>query len=233
MSDATSPLPEFDRNRLNFEALTPIVDLIYSAVIGYAILLIGEEMKVLFEPGKTLASVAWLKVALVSFVFLFSLSDAVETRMMTHCVPYRGRARFTVDLAIALAFFLAFAGAAKQSSNFLLPFSVIFFLGCAWGWYLHNDCRERFRWSYPKAIVLSHVAAGCIWLAYWWSLRSAGIETLGWPETGKLILYYSLWLFIATLGKELYRVPAIEADLFPTSLIDVAVRKVIGFFREN
>jgi hypothetical protein len=64
-------------------------------------------------------------------------------------------------------------------------------------------------------------------------MRRQGLTVLGWAEVSRLIWYYGLWLGISTAAKELYRVPAVEADLFPTSLIDVGARKIIKFFREG
>jgi hypothetical protein len=202
-------------------------------VIAYPILLFSDLFGPFLDPGAHRDGIEWIKVTLVSFVFLYSLSDAVETRLMTHCFPYKGRGRFTVDIGIAVAFILAFAGAAKASVNFLVPFGVTFVLGAVWGIYLHGDSKKTCSWQYPKAVVLSHFGAATIWLAYWWSMRRQGLTVLGWAEVSRLIWYYGLWLGISTAAKELYRVPAVEADLFPTSLIDVGARKIIKFFREG
>jgi hypothetical protein len=224
--------PDFDYKRLNFAALSPIVDFIYGAVIGYPLLLYGDLLSPFFKTAAS-APVNWVTFTLVSFVFLYSLSDAVETRILTHCFPYTGRSRFSVDLLIALLFFLAFSGASQASPNFLVPFGVIFLMGAVWGVCLHNETKNAFRWRYPKGVILTHVAAGTVWLGYWLSLNNRGVKVLGWPETQRLLMYYVGWLVLTTAGKEFYRVPAVEADLFPTSLIDVAVRKAIKFFREG
>lgn len=225
--------PEFDSKRLDFAALGPIVDLIYGAVIGYPLLLYGELLAPFFSAATPAPAVNWVQVTLVSFVFLYSLSDAVETRIMTACFPYRGRGRFSVDLMIALLFFLAFSGAANGSANFLVPFSAIFFMGAVWGVYLHYDSKNLCKWRYPKGVILTHVSAGTIWFGYWLTLRIDGITVMGWPETSWLLGYYLVWLIVTTAGKEWYKVPAVEADLFPTSLVEIGVRKAIKFFRDD
>src|SRR5207248_3097354 len=167
-------------------------------LIAYAFVLLADILSPAFNNQEQ--KVEWRSLTLVVFVLMYLLSDSVEARLLTERVPYEGRGRFSVDLFISLSFFLAFGAAAHASTNFLIPFACVFFLGAIWAVYLHHDTKtiNGVTWSYPKGVVLSHIAAGVIWLGYWSSLRSRNVLVLGEREILHLLFYYAGWLALTT-----------------------------------
>lgn len=216
---------------VDFSSLLTVVDLLYAAVIGYAFVLLGNLLKPVFKSPPE--SVDWWRLTLIVFLLLYLISDTVEARIITNRFPYKGRRRFSIDLFVTFAFFLSFAGADMASPSFLPAFATVFALGAIWGVCLWMDTRNVIRWYYPQTVALSHVAACILWVAYWLLLREHNVSTLGRTEVLWLIGCYSAWLAFTTILKEIFRVPPFEADMFPTAVIDILVRKAIAFLRER
>jgi uncharacterized membrane protein len=213
---------------VNFSSLVTVVDLLYAAVIGYAFVLLGDLLSPLFQPAPH--QIDWWRLTLILFILLYLISDTVEARIVTNRFPYKGRRRFSIDLFVAFAFFLSLAGAAQGSPSFLPAFSAVFALGAVWGVCLKTDTKDEVEWYYPQTVVLSHVAAAVLWFAYWLVLRQSKVSVIAGREVLWLIFCYIGWLAFTTFLKEFNRVPPFEADMFPTAVIDIAVRKTIRFF---
>ncbi len=228
---AQNPRRAFTPDDVDFSSLIPVVDLLYAAVIGYAFVELGEVLSPVFDSPPR--SVDWWRFTLIVFLMLYLVSDTVEARIITHSFPYQGRRRFSVDLFVTFAFFLSFAGAGKASPSFLPAFAAVFILGALWGVFLRIDTKDIVQWYYPQTVVLSHFAASGLWIAYWLVLRKHNVSIIGRTEVLWLVACYTAWLVFTTILKEIARVPAFEADMFPTAIVDIAVRKTVQFFRER
>src|SRR4051794_35380857 len=95
---------------IDFDVLRTFVDVVYGAILGYMLLNVAEDIQPYFQDFQSHA-VNWRKIWLETFVLNYMIGDFVESRLMTGCFPYRGHARFLIDMAIGFCFLLSFLGA--------------------------------------------------------------------------------------------------------------------------
>lgn len=211
------------REDMDFSKLMPFVDVVYGAVISYGFVEISQQLLPWFKAPAT--PLPGVELGLLFFVLNFLAADFVEARLFNNAFPYIGRGRFTVDLLVALLFFLAFASASASSAVFLAALGLIFILGGLWGHILGRE--GRLALQYPRLIVVSHVGAGMTCVAGYFSLLLSGNTRISGTILLHIVVLYSFWIISVFLLKRNFGIPECEFELFPISAVEFITRKIL------
>jgi len=168
-----------------FRGLMGFVDVIYGAVLGFGVIEMAEALKFLERNSKGNAT----PLVLLTATSLFLIFDYAQARMCIELYPYRGLARFTLDICIPIAFVFAFAAAFQARPIYLISITVILLLGASWLWACKLEYPALFQ--HFKALILAHVVpAGVLfvaWLAQF--IFKSWADWINWIIGGLYFLY--------------------------------------------
>ncbi len=192
--------------------LPPFVDVVYGAVFGYGVFEIARAVEK-FQPKQAGNATPMILLIAASVYLLF---DYAQARMFTERHPYQGLTRFTLDVAIAVAFTFTYITAAKPSPNYLLTLGVILTLGAWWVAAGKSEYPEALKRS--RFIIICHLAAAFVLIVIWGLglVRQPAFAAFwhAWVNraVGLLYLLYCLLLTIVTYGT---RATEVERSLLP------------------
>lgn len=232
MSSAPTQNPASSPRRItsadiHFSELMPVIDVVYGAVLSYGFYLIADNLRPLITGQK----VPWPAVLLLAFTTNYLVGDYVEARLYTKACPYKGRARFSVDLIIPIGFFVSYIVAAAQSVGFLVAMAVIFALGGVWGILLDREYTGEVLCQYPRTICGTHFAAAILFASAAVEFHWEGRRELTVPLVLAIWVGYFLWCAAVVAAKEFLDIPRLEADLLPIFPVDVFSRRVVRWIR--
>src|ERR1051326_6361752 len=191
------------RLRPNYRTLTPFVDVLYSALLGYGFYEIAEALK----RGQ------FLPVALLSFSILYLIGDYTDARLFSEEYPYKSAARFFYDLGIGVVLFNAFIAATQKSIIYILLMALAFALGGKWCLILDKEYQGKRPLKWPKVVAQSHLYAAVLFLGAWYRIRNQHAMT--WLDFFVIAASYLSWAFLVSLAEVMLGIAPSEADLFP------------------
>lgn len=204
-----------------YESLLSFIDVFYSAMLGFGLVLIGLIFDHHFDRG----GFDWAAFTLLVFANLYLVGDYIDARLFTQEYRYESLKRFLVDLLIGAMFFGMFITGYHASPYFLVVMGVALALGGLWCGLLQHEAPRVKPLKFPWVIGFAHVVAGLILIGYgflrihhYWSQKL----TVG--EAWEAVGCYAAWSLSFIAAEWLLNIPSKEADLFPTFPIGRMIR---------
>ncbi len=210
---------------LDYGCLHTFMDVVYGAVMGFGVYEVGKALEPLLQTPPGVPS--WATLALLAFVSYYLVADVVEARIYTARFPYTGRDRFIADILIAACFLFAYMAAGKRSSALLLAMGGTMIGGGIWSVFLENATKYICRWSWPRILAVSHLAAGFAFCYAYYVLFTNQEFVLDGREVAWIWILYLMWDVGLIITVRVLHIPVAEADLLPVGLVESVFRRVV------
>ena len=191
------------------DSLTLFIDFIYALVFWQ---IVSEAFdKIIFPEAKTLSEFGHKFTSLIAVfaLFYFLAWDWIHGRILTLRNPYKGYARFFVEIAIAICAYGAVIEVIDQSVYFLWYITLILLLGVLWAKKTLRDYPESEDKRELNVIIDSHALAGILTYVVYLILRYVFYASLSIMVVAFLMT--SGWVFILLYEVYIPRAPGILA----------------------
>lgn len=206
-----------------YESLLAFIDVFYSAMLGFGLVLIGLVFDHHFNQG----GFDWAAFTLLAFANLYLVGDYVDARLFTQQYRYESLKRFWIDLLIGATFFGMFITGYHASPYFLATMALAMILGGIWSGLLQRESLYVKPLKFPRVIAFAHVTAGLILISYGVFLiykHHNWVQKLTAREAWQAVGCYGAWSLSFIAAEWLLNIPSKEADLFPNFPIGRMIR---------